>query len=296
MSEPERIDAELAATLESFRRTMQEHPRTEEPEPEKNLPAKVIQLPLWTEPVRGMMNATLRSALFAAVQSKDRRWLDRECIAAVNGIEIRFKGQQLNQEDLEVCAEIFHLARLHPLGHICHTSAHGLLKSLGRSTGNTNHEQLHASLIRLQQPLEIKIGRQNYSGSLVEKAIKDEVTRRYVITVNADLASLFRNGWTGLDPERRRQLRGKLLALWLDGFYATHEEPYPYSVEKLRELCGSQTTNLKHFRAALRRALNELQATGGIASWNIDRKSDLVRVDKVPTITCRRKLPKKPRK
>jgi TrfA protein len=292
MSEPERIDAELTRAIESLGRAIKDNLRIEEPEPEKKLPAKVIQLPLWPEPKRGMPNPALRSALFSAVQSKDRRFINHELIAAVNGIEVRFKGEQLNQEELEVCAQVFHLARLHPLGNICHTSAHGLLKALGRSTGKTNHEQLHASLIRLQQPLEIKIGRLNYSGSLVEKAVKDEHTRHYVITVNADLAALFRNGWTALDAEERRKLRGKPLALWLDAFYATHEEPYPYKVETLRDLSGSGTERLRRFREALRRALADLQATGAIASWDIDPENDLVYVHKVPTITCRRKLRK----
>lgn len=293
---PERIvDADLAKALASLGRTIEANPRTEEPEPDQKLPAKVIQLPLWREPVRGMINAALRSALFAAVHSKDRRFIDRELLASVSGVEIRFLGQQLNQEDLEVCAEVFHLARLHPLGDTCHTSAHGLLKTLGRQTGKYEHEQLHASLMRLQQPLEIKIGRLDYSGSLVMEGIKDRLTRHYVIKINPKLAPLFHQGWTGLDPERRRALRRKPLALWLDAFYATHEKPYPYSVEKLRELCGSRTESLRRFRAALRVALSELQEAGAIASWDIDPESDLVHVHKVLTITCRRKLPKPPK-
>jgi TrfA protein len=293
MSEPERIDVELDRALESLSRAIKDNPRAQEPEPEKKLPAKVIQLPLWAEPARGMMNATLRSALFAAVCSKDRRFMNRELIAAVNGVEIRFKGEQLNQEDLDVCAEVFHLARLHPLGDTCHTSAHGLLKALGRHTGKYEHEQLHASLIRLQaHSVEINGPRLDYFGSLVLEGVKDKLTRQYVIKLSPKLAPLFRQGWTGLDPERRRQLRRKPLALWLDAFYATHEEPYPYKVETLRDLSGSRTERLRRFREALRRALADLQATGAIASWDIDPESDLVHVHKVTTITCRRKLPK----
>jgi hypothetical protein len=51
---------------------------------------------------------------------------------------------------------------------------------------------------------------------------------------------------------------------------------------------------LRRFRAALRVALGELQASGAIASWEIDAESDLVHVDKVRTITCGRKKRKKP--
>jgi hypothetical protein len=289
---PERIDA--LGALDSLFEKIKSKGRTEEPEPEKKLPAKVIQLPLWPEPKRGMINAALRSALFAAIRSKDRRFLNREPIASVNGIEIRFKGEQLNQEDLEVCAEVFHLARVHPLGQICHASAHGLLKALGRCTGKTDHEQLHASLIRLQaHSVEMNGPGFDYFGPLIFEGVKDKLTRQYLITVNPKLALLFHHGWTGMDPERRRRLRGKPLALWLDAFYASHEKPFAYKVETLRELCGSRTENLRRFRAALRVALGELQKTNAIASWEIDAKSDLVCVDKVPTITCRRKKPPK---
>jgi len=287
-------DPQLAKTLQSFLATGHARAAKEatQQRPEPKAPAKIYQLPLWSEPVRGMPNPVLRSALFSAVQSKDRRFINFEKIATVSGLEIRFLGKQLNQEDLEVCSEVSHLARLHPLGHTCHTAAHALLKALGRSTGRTNHRQLHASLIRLQQPLELRIvGRFRYSKPLIEKVAQDEISRRYLIEVNRELAPLFHNGWTALDVEQRRKLRGKALALWLHAFYATHTEPYPYKVETLRDLSGSRTANLKHFRAAIRRAFDELQTTGAIASWEID-DDDLVRVHKVTTITCRRKSQK----
>ena len=287
MSKPEPIDV----ALESLHRVMKANPRTSEPEPPKPL-AKVLQLPFWPEPVRGMLNPTLRSALFSAVQSKDRRFINYELIAAVNGLEIRFKGEQLNQEDLDVCAQVFHLARLHPLGDTCYTAAHAFLKSLRRHTGKSEHVQLHASLIRLQQPLEIKAGRYSYSGSLVMEGAKDELTRHYVIKVNPKLAPLFHNGWTGLDAAQRWKLRGKPLALWLQAFYASHAQPYPYKVETLRNLSGSRTKDLKAYRQNLRQAFAHLEAVDAIREWKIDA-DDLVHIDKAHIITCRRPKPPK---
>jgi TrfA protein len=263
------------------------HPAHAKPT-ENELLEKLFQFPLWPEPVRGMPNPALRSALFSAIQSKDRRWLDSELIAAVHGIEIRFKGQQLNQEDLEVCAQVFHLARLHPLGDTCTTAAHALLKSIGRSTGRTDHRLLHASLIRLQaHSLEIKAGRYAYFGALIDKGIKDQITRQYLIKINPDLAPLFNSGWTALDVQQRQSLRGKSLALWLHAFYATHERPFPYKVDTLRGLSGSRTASLRRFRAALRIALAELQATGAITSWEI-AGDDLIHVRKTMAITQRK--------
>jgi hypothetical protein len=246
------------------------------PQQSKSL-AKVYQFPLWPPQLRGMPNPTLRSALFAAIKSKDRRSLNQELIASVNGVEIRFTGTQLNQEDLEVCAEIFHLARQHPIGDTCHIAAHALLKALGRSTGRTNHRQLHASLIRLQQPLEITVERYSYFGSLIMEGAKDELTRHYLLRINPKLGVLFNAGWTGLELRQRRGLRGQPLALWLHAFYTSHAEPYPYKVATLRDLCGSQDKSLRSYRQKLRRALNELRTTGTIGNWKIDR-TDLVHI------------------
>ena len=96
--------------------------------------AKVIQLPLWPEPKRGAPNAVLRGALFAAIH-KDRRYMDRELIAAQDGITIRYTGKQLGQSDLDVWEQVLHLARTQALGTECHFTAHGFLKALGRQTG-----------------------------------------------------------------------------------------------------------------------------------------------------------------
>jgi hypothetical protein len=53
MSDPQRIDPDLAKAIESLHRTMKANPRDDLPE-EKPATARVIQLPLWPEPVRGI--------------------------------------------------------------------------------------------------------------------------------------------------------------------------------------------------------------------------------------------------
>jgi len=274
----------LRTTLERFGRTVAEQTEKERQQKAERKTAQVIQLPLWPEPVRGMPNPVLRAALFAAIHGKDRRILNDEDLASVQGVTIRFKGEQLNQEDLEVCAAAYHLARVYPLGDTIHTPAHRFLKLLGRKTGKSQHVQLHQSFRRLMQPLEIETKRYQYSGALVMEGVKDKNTRHYLIQINPKLAPLFTQGWTGLEWEQRQKLRGKPLALWLHGFYASHTEPLPYKVETLRELSGSQTKELKRFRQSLRLALADVETVGAIQSYDIDA-ADLVRIDKMPVIT-----------
>jgi hypothetical protein len=227
-----------------------------EPEPSKES-AKVIQLPLFHKEAPAAPNAVLRSALFPAIHSKDRRFLNNELIASVDGVEVKLKGEQLNQDDLEVLLTVEDLAREQPDTLTCQTSERGLLKLLGRVSGQTNEKALNESLVRLGGMVTIKLGRFSYSGGFVQHIYKDDVTKRYVIQLNPRLGALLRSGWTALDLDTRRQLGGKPLALWLQAFYATHDKPFPYKVETLRDLSGSRTGQLFHFRANLKKALTD---------------------------------------
>ena len=257
---------------------------------ERRGPAKVIQLPLWPEPKRGAPNAVLRGALFAAVH-KDRQYMRRkELIAAQDGITIRYTGEQLDQADLDVWEQVLHLARTQALGTECYFTAHGFLKALGRSTGKMNHEWLQTALERLTGAVVlISAGRRTYFGTLIEGGARDEDTGRYVVEINPKLAAFYgRSQWTQIDWEQRQQLRGKPLALWLHGFYASHAAPYPLRVEYLHKLSGSQTKQLKHFKQNLGRALRDLEAVGAIKSFEI--RADLVHVRTVPSPSQRQHL------
>jgi hypothetical protein len=251
------------------------------PEPEQpKTSGKVVQLPLFHKEAPAAPNAVLRSALFPAIHSKDRQFLNNELIASVDGVEVKLKGEQLNQDDLEVLLAVEDLAREQPDTLTCQISERGLLKLLGRKTGANVSSAVSESLVRLEQPVTVKMGRFSYSGGFIQHVYKDDETKRYVVQLNPRLGALLRSGWTALDTDTRRKLAGKPLALWLQAFYATHEKPYPYSVEKLRELSGSRTAALKHFRANLRRALDDWAATGDIQGWMIDAETDLLHIVK----------------
>ena len=98
--------------------------------------------------------------------------------------------------------------------------------------------------------VRISVGRRTYFGTLIEGGARDEDTGRYVVDINPKLAKFYgRSQWTQIDWEQRQQLRGKPLALWLHGFYASHAAPYPLRVEYLHKLSGSQTKQLRRFQA-----------------------------------------------
>lgn len=109
-----------------------------EPLPGTPLPKNVVQLPLWPQPVRAVPNGFLRSALFGAIAKGRRRYMDKELVAAVDGVEIRYTGQRLDQGDLDVWENVLHAVRTQKLGSECRLTSYALLKLMGKTdTGKT---------------------------------------------------------------------------------------------------------------------------------------------------------------
>ena len=282
MAEP--IQEGFADRLDRLTRTHGPESTALESEPDEDTPrrpAKVVSLPQWVEAKRGVPNAALRLALFAAIQGPKHRALERELLATSEGLEIRFTGWQLNQSDLDVWEQVLHLARQPPLGTRSWFVAYDLLKTLGRSTGRANHEWLKGAISRLMAAgVEITQGQWTYGGTLLD-FYRDEETNRYVLDLNPKLLDLFNAGWTAIDWAQRQQLRRQPLALWLHGYLASHAEPFPVTVAYLHRLSGSNTKSMKHFKANLIVALKELEGIGAIQSFGII--DHLVHVETIPS-------------
>lgn len=260
---------EALAKLNSSRKT---HPV------EKQAKDRQLSLELWPDSVRGVPNAVLRGSLFTV--SKQRATAKkRELLAAVDGIEVRFKGERFNQTDLDLWEMLLHLARLQPLGNQVEFSAHALLKELGRGVGGKDHDDLKEDIARLLGGV-VEITwtdtKKTFLGHLVEKAYRDEASRRYVVVFDEKMLGLYAGGYSYVDWSRRKALKGNNLAKWLQGFYASHAAPYPYKVETIKNLCGSTVGRLPDFRRMLRTALDELVSVGSIKSWTISE--DLIHV------------------
>lgn len=241
----------------------------------------LAQLPLWPEPKRGAPNSFIRSALFAAIQSKDREFLKAATLASQNGIVVKYTGEQLNQSDLDVWETIVHMAREQPLGSVATFSAHSMLKALGMPTGNSQHKQLHATLIRLTAcSVEITHEGKTYFGPLIKSGAKDEVTRHYAIELNRGIIKLFGdNQWTALDWQQRQELRGQPLTQALHAYYSSHREPFPVKLETLQAYTGSRNKQPAGFKRQVRQALQQLVDLGFLASFEI--AGDLVSVRRV---------------
>jgi hypothetical protein len=242
--------------------------------------SRVVQLPLWPEPKWGAPNAFIRSALFAAIQGKDRRFIKEEVLASVSGITVKFTGEQLNQDDMDVWEQIVQFHREHPLGQGCTFTAYSLLKGLGISTGLSQHKKLHSTIIRLQAcSVEVTHEGRTYFGPLIKSGVKDEITRHYCVELNRQLIQLFgENQWTALDREQRRLLKRQPLAQALHAFYSSHRAPFPMKIETLKDVTGSRNSHTGSFKRQMKAALQELVDIGFLAKFEI--VGDLVTVQR----------------
>lgn len=305
-----------AVALDRIERIRRNRDENATPVSERDPKGQATTWPLvaWPDRVRAAPNSFLRSAIFGAIAKGQRQKLENVPLATVDGIELSFTGTRLDQTDLEVWFGVVHAVRTQNLGAKCSLSSYSLLKTMGQTDSGKNRKALEARIVRLVGcAVTLKVGRYKYIGSLICSAATDQVTQRWLISIDPKLGPLFEaDQFTLIDWEVRRKLRGHQLAQWLHGYYSSHAKPYPVKVETLHRLCGSQARlvtddgkKLHDFGKTLRKALDAIrqacEATEvieldqGVAvvygfSWRI--VGDLVHVDRTPSAAQRRHLAK----
>lgn len=260
-------------------------------------PPQVVQLPIWPEPVRAVPNGFLRSALFGAIAKGRRRYINGEDLAAVDGVTIRYKGERLDQGDLDVWESVLHAVRLQELGSQCRVTSYSLLKLMGKTDTGKNRATLHNRIERLvANSVTVKQGRYTYIGGLIRFAAKDEEKQEWVIELDEKLRPLFAGDqFTQVEWGVRHALDGQQLAQWLHGFYATHAKQFPMKAETLLKLAGSENASPRSAQQKLRKALGAVaeasEAHGEGFSYEI--RGDLVHIKKQAKRAQRRHLAKK---
>jgi len=282
-------DPDLRATLERLGNVMADAPPALAPEQPST--AKIIQFPLFPEATRPVSNDMARSALFSCVQGKDRRFIKDTLLATVADKEIRFTGEQLNQDDHDLLMQMVFLAQHKPLGSWVMVPAYGMLQALGRQIGGKQYRELRADIARLTAAMVIirntETKREVFGHHLIAKAEQDEQTRHWMYRLDPDLRALYGDmTHTLIDWDQRLALKGKDLARWLQLYIASHAKPYPVKVATLRDLSGSRAKALKNFRGKLRLALNDLVNNDDIERWEIQMPQDLLFVDRGTTISA----------
>ena len=287
MAQPESTDPEAVGMVRRLQQAFEARAQKDVAAPRP--PAKIVQFPLpFPEDSPPVSNVIARSALFAAVKSKDRRMMRDEVVASQEGIEIAFSGEQLNQDDHDNFMQLVKLASGRPLGETVVVPANAILRTLGRSTGKSQHDQLRADMKRLiEGTVTIKAKGVEYFGHLIDDALQDSREplhkRHWAYRLNPRLVTLFMptrytlNNW-----QTRQQLSQKDLARWLQLWLESHAQNFATGVDTIRGRCGSTNGSLRSFRQQLREALESLRVMGVIHNWAIDA-GDLVHIDRTPS-------------
>jgi hypothetical protein len=153
---------------------------------------KLLRLPVIPQETRPAVNVICNSALFAAVQGKDRQLLNDAHLDTQDGVEIIFSGEQFNQDDHDVLMQLVYLASHHELGEPITVSAHSLLKALGRGTSGKEHDQLKAEIKRLVKgTIQLKTKRFDYIGHLIDDAQQDKETKFWMYRANTTLQKFY---------------------------------------------------------------------------------------------------------
>src|SRR4029453_19203200 len=175
-------DPALRASLERLGTIMAEAPPLQDPEPPSA--AKIIQFPLFPEATRPVSNDMARSALFSCIQGKDRRFIKDALLATVDGVEIRFTGEQLNQDDHDLLMTLVFLARTPGRGKGVTVSAYAILKALGRRVSGNQYHELRADISRLAAGMvsirNTKAKIEYIGHPLITPASQHEVSRHWI--------------------------------------------------------------------------------------------------------------------
>ena len=259
-------------------KALQEKARKDE---EERLETGIIYPPTWRDDRCGLPNSFPRSALFAAIQGKDRKYLEKAQIFSQEGMTVTYTGKQLNQEDMTVWLALVDLMKKYPLGTECRFTGREILKYMDLGTGGREYERLEDSILRMTAcAVVIKTEKFTYGKSLIEGFVIDENTNEYRVELSRHLIKLFdENEWTALNRKERRQLRNKPLCLKLHEYYSSHEKPFPVSLEFLRNITGSINKQEADFKRKIKIALEELVKIGFLKNYSIE--GNIVRVERI---------------
>lgn len=247
-------------------------------------------LPEWNRDQRGIPNALARSALFCVgnVRGKERRYFDRELIAATSGITLVYTGRELRQDDQDVFLQVLHMAKEQKLGEDIKFTAWSMILVLDWAKHIDSYERLSACMIRMKATalcltVENRAGaRMSFTGSLMgefdwRETGSDEPLREWTVSLERKIVQLFAPDTYSLLNWRTR-LDLPPLAQHLYSYYSTHKEPFPVGTELLHKISGSKIKELRKFRYELKAALALLVKNGFFLTAKIDPKTDLVHV------------------
>ena len=215
------------------------------------------QLPDIFEDKRVVPNSFLRGALFGVVKKGKRAVVKDEKIFSMSHYDISFSGEYLDQNDLELWDSLIYLAKNKMVDYELRITLYELRKFMGYTQSKLMYEAIVTRAHRLKfATLGIKKDNIKFFGSLIDEVMIDsKEDGKLVIKFNKKLVTLFsEKDYTIISVDIRKRIGENQLARWLYNFYESHQEPLPFTIEFLKNLCRSEA-NIYKFKSMLKEAL-----------------------------------------
>jgi len=233
--------------------------------------ADIICFPNCPPEKQAAPSSLLRSALFGVVRRGKRAYKKDVELTTWGNVTVKYTGEQLMQSDQDVwlaCVQAF--TQQKKINIVI--PQRELIKLSGRK--GVNAERLWADLKRLTYAgIEVIDGRYAYTGTLLNKAVKDKETGHILISVNSEMFDLFGGNVTHIETEKRHALKMDL-AKWLQGYVCSHKstwkKPHWVSLDKLKELSGVEISAVRDFRVKIKKAMDELKELDVVAGWKLE--------------------------
>jgi hypothetical protein len=224
-----------------------------------------------------------RAALFAVIRHGDRVFHRQVRLISRSDCTVEYTGEQLDEADADIVMALLHAAQTAHLGTPVPVNRAELLRSIGRSTGNSDYLWFHRRMralteatlfVQARKPggdLRYQIGRET-AFHIVAAFDADEATGMYAVTLDPRWVKLFSNHEYGrVDWAKRREIRrGQDMAKALQRlFSASADQPQRHSVASLKGFTGYQGRE-RDFLRGLQRALDELVRVHVLVRWRIE--------------------------
>jgi hypothetical protein len=235
--------------------------------------------------LRHIPNDYARSSLFTARNKKEsRKTLMHEKLFHYNEfVSILYTGIELRAEDDEIVwLQILKYGKSVPLGEPFEFSVKDLVRDVNWSKSGRNYDRVRECISRLKANEVLALNTKAYgksgSISLIQNytAVNDSEGKptQYRIWIDPNLIVLFAgNTFTNHNWEIYRDLSP--VARRLTDYIESHKHPFPLSLEKFRQMCGSTDAKTFSWRQTVKKACAEVQ-NAGIAESAFLAKDDKI--------------------
>jgi len=211
-------------------------------------------------------NLAAKAALFAPVRpGRRRRTWEYEPVPTwgLEGIEVAYKHEQLNQHDLNVYLMLINFARRRG-EDVAAFTRYEALRFLRTGTSGRNYQLLDDYIDRLQTTV-IRISvdgaeedqRRKYvlKDALVSRIRQEEHAGLYIVDISNALKGLFAiDDWCLINMEQRLELGANQWALAVHAFLSANKPPAWFSWEQIHQLWGQgYESGLKYLKRDFRK-------------------------------------------